>query len=61
MNQAMLKAIINQMSRHINLLDDTERGLIDGAVIHPEQKIVLKMTEIDGEDAALAIQWTGGN
>ncbi|WP_204283144.1 hypothetical protein, partial [Klebsiella pneumoniae] len=28
----MLKAIINQMSRHINLLDDTERGLIDGAV-----------------------------
>ncbi len=29
--------------------------------IHPEQKIVLKMTEIDGEDAALAIQWTGGN
>ena len=29
---AMLKAIINQMSRHINVLDDTERGLIDGAV-----------------------------
>jgi len=29
---AMLKAIINQMSRHIDRLNDTERGLIDGAV-----------------------------
>src|SRR3546814_11871749 len=29
---AMLKAIVNQMSRHIDRLNDTERGLIDGAV-----------------------------
>ena len=29
---AMLKAIVNQMSRHIDRLTDTERGLIDGAV-----------------------------
>jgi len=29
---AMLKAIINQMARHIDRLNDTERGLIDGAV-----------------------------
>ena len=29
---AMLKAIISQMSRHIDRLNDTERGLIDGAV-----------------------------
>src|SRR3546814_2768021 len=29
---AMLKAIVNQMSRHIDQLNDTERGLIDGAV-----------------------------
>src|SRR3546814_1901830 len=28
---AMLKAIVNQMSRHIDRLNDTERGLIDGA------------------------------
>ncbi|ATI80550.1 type IV secretion system protein TraC [Sphingobium yanoikuyae] len=29
---AMLKAIVNQMARHIDRLNDTERGLIDGAV-----------------------------
>ena len=29
---AMLKAITNQMARHIDPLNDTERGLIDGAV-----------------------------
>src|SRR3546814_2829817 len=29
---ATLKAIVNQMSRHIDRLNDTERGLIDGAV-----------------------------
>lgn len=29
---AMLKAIISQMARHIDRLNDTERGLIDGAV-----------------------------
>ena len=29
---AMLKAIVNQMARHIDKLNDTERGLIDGAV-----------------------------
>src|SRR3546814_6009112 len=29
---AMLKAIIGQMGRHIDRLDDTERGLIDAAV-----------------------------
>jgi len=29
---AMLKAIVNQMARHIGTLNDTERGLIDGAV-----------------------------
>lgn len=29
---SMLKAIINQMARHIDRLSDTERGLIDGAV-----------------------------
>lgn len=29
---AMLKAIVSQMSRHIDRLNDTERGLIDGAV-----------------------------
>src|SRR3546814_15972765 len=29
---AMLTAIVNQMSRHIDRLNDTERGLIDGAV-----------------------------
>ncbi|SEK04117.1 conjugal transfer ATP-binding protein TraC [Sphingobium sp. AP50] len=29
---AMLKAIVNQMARHIDTLNDTERGLIDGAV-----------------------------
>ncbi|MDA4833614.1 hypothetical protein NY536_19440, partial [Enterobacter hormaechei] len=29
---AMLKAIISQMARHIDKLNDTERGLIDGAV-----------------------------
>ncbi len=29
---AMLKAIVNQMSRHIDRLNDTERGLIDTAV-----------------------------
>ena len=29
---AMLKAIMNQMARHIDTLNDTERGLIDGAV-----------------------------
>lgn len=29
---AMLKAIVNQMSRHMDRLNDTERGLIDGAV-----------------------------
>ena len=31
-SMAMLKAIVNQMSRHIDRLNDTERGLIDGAV-----------------------------
>src|SRR3546814_4449251 len=29
---AMLKAIVSQMARHIDRLNDTERGLIDGAV-----------------------------
>ena len=29
---AMLKSIIGQMGRHLDRLDDTERGLIDGAV-----------------------------
>src|SRR3546814_4774582 len=29
---SMLKAIVNQKSRHIDRLSDTERGLIDGAV-----------------------------
>jgi conjugal transfer ATP-binding protein TraC len=29
---AMLKSIISQMARHIDKLNDTERGLIDGAV-----------------------------
>ncbi|OJV29735.1 type IV secretion system protein TraC [Sphingomonas sp. 67-36] len=29
---SMLKAIVNQMARHIDRLNDTERGLIDGAV-----------------------------
>ncbi|WP_257558474.1 type IV secretion system protein TraC [Sphingobium sp. CFD-2] len=29
---AMLKAIVNQMARHVDRLNDTERGLIDGAV-----------------------------
>src|SRR3546814_15306904 len=29
---AMLKTSVNQMSRHIDRLNDTERGLIDGAV-----------------------------
>lgn len=29
---AMLKAIVNQMARHMDRLNDTERGLIDGAV-----------------------------
>ena len=29
---AMLKAIVNQMSRHMDRLNDTERGLIDAAV-----------------------------
>jgi len=29
---AMLKSIVNQMARHIDKLDDTERGLIDGAI-----------------------------
>ncbi len=31
---AMLKSIISQMARHIDKLNDTERGLIDGAVNH---------------------------
>lgn len=29
---AMLKSIVNQMARHIDKLNDTERGLIDGAI-----------------------------
>ena len=29
---AMLKSIVNQMARHVDKLNDTERGLIDGAV-----------------------------
>jgi len=29
---SMLKAMVSQMARHINRLDDTERGLIDGVV-----------------------------
>src|SRR3546814_14736888 len=29
---AMLKAIVSQMARHIDRLNDNERGLIDGAV-----------------------------
>ena len=29
---AMLKAIVSQMARHVDRLNDTERGLIDGAV-----------------------------
>src|SRR3546814_20705346 len=29
---AMLKAIVSQMARHIDRLNDTERGLIDGDV-----------------------------
>src|SRR3546814_14283821 len=29
---AMLKASVSQMARHIDRLNDTERGLIDGAV-----------------------------
>tara|TARA_R110002033_G_scaffold9805_5_gene32160 strand:- start:11 stop:2593 length:2583 start_codon:yes stop_codon:yes gene_type:complete len=29
---AMLKAMISQMARHIDILNDTERGLIDGVV-----------------------------
>lgn len=29
---AMLKAIVGQMARHVDRLNDTERGLIDGAV-----------------------------
>ena len=31
---AMLKSIVNQMARHIDKLNDTERGLIDGAINH---------------------------
>ncbi len=29
---AMLKSIVNQMARHVDKLNDTERGLIDGAI-----------------------------
>lgn len=32
---AMLKAIVGQMARFIERLTDTERGLIDQAVIRP--------------------------
>lgn len=53
---AMLKAIVNQMSRHIDRLNDTERGLIDGAVNQVwEQK--RKSGSID--DVIAALEGTG--
>ncbi len=53
---AMLKAIVNQMSRHIDRLNDTERGLIDGAVNQVwEQK--RRTGSID--DVIVALEETG--
>src|SRR3546814_12237472 len=49
---AMLKAIIGQMGRHIDRLNDTERGLIDAAV-NAEWEKSGTQGSIDGVIAAL--------
>jgi conjugal transfer ATP-binding protein TraC len=53
---AMLKAIVNQMSRHIDRLNDTERGLIDGAV---NEVWASKGREGSIDDVIFALEATG--
>ena len=49
---AMLKAIVSQMGRHVDRLNDTERGLIDAAV-NAEWDAARTRGSIDGVIAAL--------
>jgi conjugal transfer ATP-binding protein TraC len=60
---AMLKAIIGQMSRHMDRLSDTERGLIDSAVNAEWERAgssgsidgVIKTLEASGHEQGLAL------
>ncbi len=53
---AMLKAIVNQMARHTDRLNDTERGLIDGAVNEVWQA---KNRRGEVDDVMAALEATG--